>query len=185
MLGKIEGRTRRGRQRMRWFDCITNSMDMNLSQLREMKDREAWHVLGIAKRRKRLNEGTPLRPLPQGCTIVSCLSRASLISCCLNLPFLTWGRYVCACSLSQWGLTLCSPVDCRTLGFLVLHYLQEFAQTHVKSMMLSNHLILCRPLVLLPQSFPASGSFPVSQLFASGDQSIGASSSVPPVNIQD
>ena len=69
MLGKIEGR--RGRQRTRWFDGITNSLDMNLSQLREMKDREAWHVLGIAKRRKRLNEGTPLRPLLQGCTIVS------------------------------------------------------------------------------------------------------------------
>ena len=66
------------------------------------------------------------------------------------------GGALCCCSVTQLCPTLCDPVDYSTPGFPVLQYLPELAQTHViESVMPSNHLILCCPLLLLPSIFPS------------------------------
>ena len=88
----------------------------------------------------------------------------------------------CCSSVTKSFLTLCDPVNCGMLTFPVLHYFPEFTQTHVHwvgdAIQLSHSCIF--PFSSRLQSFPASGSFPVSQLFASGGQSIGASIPLPP-----
>ena len=91
-------------------------------------------------------------------------------------------------SVAQSCLTLFDPMNRSTPGLPIHHQLPEFTQTHVHWVGDAiNHLILCRPLLLLPQSLPASGSFPMSQLFTWGGQSIevSASASVLPMNTQD
>ena len=76
----------------------------------------------------------------------------------------------------------CDPMNCSTLGFLSFTVSWSLLKLmSIESVMPSNHLILCHPLLLLPQSFPPSGSFPMSRLFTSGGQNIRASASVLPI----
>ena len=82
----------------------------------------------------------------------------------------------CLLFISKSCLILCDPTDCSTPGFPGLHCLLEFTQIHAISlMMLSDHLILGHPLLLLPSVFPSNRVFSMSQLFSSGGQSFGTS----------
>ena len=91
------------------------------------------------------------------------------------------------CSVAKSCPTLCHAMDCSTpnsLSFTISQSLLKFMS--IESVMLSNHLILCSPFSSRPQAFPASGSFPMSQLFAWGGQSIGTSAlaTALPMNVQ-
>ena len=93
-------------------------------------------------------------------------------------------RINCCCSVAKSCPTLCNPMDCSTPGFPVFHFSHSLLKLmSTESVMPSSVATFSSHL----QSFPASGSFPTSQLFASGGQSIGASASasVLPMNIQD
>ena len=95
-------------------------------------------------------------------------------------------NYIC-CSVTQSCPTFCNPMDCSTPGLPVHHISWSLLKLmSIESVMPSNHLILCHPVLLCLQLFPASGYFQMSHLFASGGQSTGASASasVLPMNIQ-
>ena len=92
----------------------------------------------------------------------------------------------CCCSVAKQCLTVCDPMDCLQHVRLLCPPQSLLKFMSIELVMLSNHLILCCPLLLLPSIFPSIRVFPMSQLFASGGQSIGTSTlaRVLPVNIQ-
>ena len=81
-------------------------------------------------------------------------------------------------------IILCNLMDCSTPGFPVPHHLPKFAQVHVHCIGDAIQPSHSDTLFFCPQSFPVSGTFPMSRLFVSDDQNAGASASVLPVNIQ-
>ena len=93
------------------------------------------------------------------------------------LSLLLFGHQFVSNSVTPW-----TAAHQASLSFTISWSL--FKLLFIESVVPSNHLIFCRPLLLLPSTFPAAGSFPVSQFFASGGQSIRAAASVLPVNIQ-
>ena len=122
-----------------------------------------------------------LRPRPAGNRCVSFLHLSSSQSCptfCDPMDRGNWQATVQFSSVAQSCLTLCDPMDCSTPGFPVHHQLPKLAQTYVHQV--TDTIQLSHPLIIpfsSLQSFPASGSFPMSQFFASGGQSVGASAS--------
>ena len=102
----------------------------------------------------------------------------------VNLPVLD--ILYCCCSVTKSCPTLCDPMDCSTVGFPVLHYLSVCSNSCPLSRW--SHPTISSSVALFsscPQSFPTSGSFLMSQFFASGGPNIGALASVLPMNIQD
>ena len=157
MLGNAEGKRRRGQQRMRLLDNITNSMDMNLSKLWEIVEDSGVFcavVHGVTKSQTWLSIWTAKQ----------WLKRLSVFSCAY-LPFATTRMNLeTMCSVNKSCPTLYDPMDCNVPGFPVLHYFPEFAQIHVHwvgDAIQPSHP-LSPPFYFCLQSFSTSGSFPLS-----------------------
>ena len=132
MLGKIEGRRRRGRQRIRWLDGIIDSKDISLGGLQELvMDREAWCAvfLGITKSQTRLRDWTELNWSDyERAVVVQLLSHVWIFA-------------------TPWTTALQASLSITNSRSLL-------KAMSIKAVMPSNHLFLCHPFLLLPSIFP-------------------------------
>ena len=109
------------------------------------------------------------------------------LNCSLLLTTLCFSQFSSVQLLSRVRLFATPWITARQASLSITNSQSSLKLMSNELVMPSSHLILCRPLLLLPPTLPASGSFPIGQLFAWGGQSIGvsASASVLPMNIQD
>ena len=147
-------------------------MEMHLSKFWQLvMDKEAWHtaVHEVSKSRTRLSDWSDLKKLfLQLYAMVLNIIISKVVS---NTDF-SFHTQSCCCLVAKSSVTLCCPwtATCQSSCLLELFKLMS-----IESVMSSNHLSFCHLFSSCPQSFPASGSFPMNQFFASGSQSIGVS----------
>ena len=154
---------------MRWLDGITDSMDMSLSKFQEIvKNREAWHasIYQVSKSRTQLSDspwdspgkkywsGLPF-PSPGDLPHPGIEPRPPALQA--SLYDLSHQAWLFRCSVVSDSATPWTAARQASLSFIISWSLLKL--TSIELLMLSNHLILCCPLLLLPSTFPASGLF--------------------------